>query len=52
MAMLAALGPMSVLWMSIVAFLFFVQKVLPPRASVDVPVALGIVARGIAVLTT
>ena len=51
MVMLLALGVMSVAWMAVVAVLVLAQKVLPPRASVDVPVALAIVAVGILVLT-
>jgi predicted metal-binding membrane protein len=51
MLMLIALGVMSVAWMAVVAVLVLVQKLLPPRLSVDVPVALAIVAVGILVLT-
>jgi predicted metal-binding membrane protein len=51
MVMLIALGVMSVAWMAVVAVLVLVQKLLPPRLSVDVPVALAIVAVGILVLT-
>ncbi len=51
MVMLLALGVMSVAWMAVVAVLVLAQKVLPPRASIDVPVALAIVAVGILVLT-
>jgi predicted metal-binding membrane protein len=50
MVMLLALGVMSVAWMAVVAVLVLAQKVLPPRASIDVPVALAIVAVGILVL--
>ena len=51
MVMLLALGVMSVAWMAVVAVLVLAQKVLPPRASVDVPVALAIVGLGILVAT-
>jgi predicted metal-binding membrane protein len=47
MAMLVALGVMSVTWMAVVAALVLAQKLLPPRASVDVPVALAIIVLGI-----
>jgi predicted metal-binding membrane protein len=47
MVMLAALGVMSVTWMVVVALLVLGQKLLPPRASVDVPVGLAIVGLGI-----
>jgi predicted metal-binding membrane protein len=50
MVMLAALGVMSVTWMSVVAVLVLAQKVLPPRASIDVPVALAIVGLGILIV--
>src|SRR5919198_2523728 len=51
MLMLVALGAMSVTWMAVVAALVLAQKLLPPRASVDVPVALAIVGLGILVAT-
>jgi predicted metal-binding membrane protein len=47
MAMLAALGVMSVTWMSVIAVLALSQKLLPAKAAVDVPVALAIVGLGI-----
>jgi predicted metal-binding membrane protein len=40
---------MSVTWMSVVAVLVLVQKLLPPRASIDVPLALAILALGIVI---
>ncbi len=46
MVMLVALGVMSVFWMSVVAALVVAQKLLPPRAFIDVPVALAIVGLG------
>jgi predicted metal-binding membrane protein len=49
MVMLLALGVMSVTWMVVVALLVLGQKVLAPRAAVDVPLALAIVALGIVV---
>jgi predicted metal-binding membrane protein len=47
MAMLVALGVMSVTWMSVIAVLALVQKLLPAKAAVDVPLALAIVGLGI-----
>jgi len=47
MVMLLALGAMSIAWMSVVAVLVLAQKVLPPISSIDVPLALAIVAFGI-----
>jgi predicted metal-binding membrane protein len=47
MVMLLALGVMNIAWMGVVAALILAQKLLPPRASIDVPLALAIVALGI-----
>jgi predicted metal-binding membrane protein len=47
MAMLVAVGVMSVTWMSVVAILALAQKLIPPRAAVDVPLACAIVGLGI-----
>jgi predicted metal-binding membrane protein len=49
MAMFVALGVMSVAWMAIVAALVAAQKLLAPKASIDVPLALAIVALGLIV---
>jgi predicted metal-binding membrane protein len=46
MVVLLALGVMSMTWMAVVAALVLVQKLVPPRARVDVPVAVGLVALG------
>ncbi|HYY32413.1 MAG TPA: DUF2182 domain-containing protein [Gaiellaceae bacterium] len=50
MVMLVALGVMSITWMSVVAAVVLAQKLLPPRASVDLPVALAIVGLGILIV--
>ena len=47
MAMLVVLGIMSVIWMSVTAVLVLVQKLLPAKAAVDVPLALAIAGLGI-----
>jgi predicted metal-binding membrane protein len=47
MAMLVALGAMSVTWMSVTAVLILAQKLLPPKGAVDMPLALAIVGLGI-----
>jgi predicted metal-binding membrane protein len=47
MAMLMALGVMSVLWMSLVAALVSAQKLLPAKTVIDVPLALAIVGLGV-----
>ena len=46
MALLFAVGAMSLPWMAIVAALVAGQKLLPPRGMIDVPLALAIVALG------
>jgi predicted metal-binding membrane protein len=50
MLVLVALGVMSVTWMAVTAGAVLAQKVLPPRAAIDVPVALAVAALGIAVI--
>jgi predicted metal-binding membrane protein len=47
MVVLVALGVMNVTLMAVVAALVLAQKLLPPSASIDVPVALAIVGLGI-----
>lgn len=48
--LLVAFGVMSVGWMAVIAVLGLAQKLLPPRAALDVPVALAIVALGVLIL--
>jgi predicted metal-binding membrane protein len=50
MLMMMALGVMSVTWMAVVAAVVLMQKLLPPRAAIDVAVAMAIVALGVAVV--
>jgi predicted metal-binding membrane protein len=47
MAMLVAVGVMSVGWMAVITVLVTAQKLLPPRAALDVPLAAAIVAFGV-----
>ena len=47
MAMLVALGVMSVTWMAVIAVLATAQKLLPARAALDVPIAAAITGLGI-----
>lgn len=46
MVVLLALGPMSVMWMAAVGVVALIQKLLPPTAVIDVPLASAIVALG------
>jgi len=50
MVMLVALGVMSLAWMGVVAAVVLVQKLMPPRAFIDAPLAVAIVAIGILVV--
>jgi predicted metal-binding membrane protein len=47
MVVLVALGVMSLPWMAVIAALVLVQKLVPPRLLVDVPVALALVVLGL-----
>jgi predicted metal-binding membrane protein len=48
--LLVALGVMSVGWMAVIAGLSLAQKLLPPKSTVDIPVALAIVGLGVLIL--
>ena len=50
MVMLLALGVMSITWMCVVAALVLAQKLLPPRAFIDAPLAVTIIVVGILVI--
>ena len=50
MLVLVALGAMSVTWMLVIAGLVFMQKLLPAKTAIDVPLAVAIVALGILII--
>jgi predicted metal-binding membrane protein len=50
MLILVAVSAMSVTWMSVIAVLILVQKLLPARAAIDLPLALAIVGLGILIV--
>jgi predicted metal-binding membrane protein len=50
MAMLVALDVMSLFWMSVVAVLTCVQKLLPAKAAIDIPLALAIIGLGLVIV--
>jgi predicted metal-binding membrane protein len=50
MVVLVALGAMSVAWMSVIAVLVLAQKLLPPRATIDVFLAIAIIGLGVLIL--
>jgi len=47
MAVLVAVGVMSITWMSVIAVVVLAQKLLPVKAAVDVPLALAIIGFGV-----
>jgi predicted metal-binding membrane protein len=50
MLVLVAVGVMSVTWMTVIAVLVLAQKLLPPRAAVDLPLALAIFGLGVLIV--
>jgi hypothetical protein len=50
MAMLVAVGVMSIPWMAVIAVLVLGQKLLPPKAALDIPLALAITGLGALIL--
>lgn len=50
MLVLVAIGVMSIGWMSVLAVLVLAQKLLAPRAAIDVPVGLAIVSLGVLIV--
>jgi predicted metal-binding membrane protein len=50
MAVMVVLGVMSVTWMSVIAAVVVAQKLLPARATIDVPLALALIAFGALVI--
>jgi predicted metal-binding membrane protein len=50
MLLLVALSVMSVTWMSVITVLVLVQKLLPAKPAIDVPLALAIVGLGILIV--
>jgi predicted metal-binding membrane protein len=50
MAMLVALGVMSLLWMAVIAVLACAQKLLPARTAIDVPLALALIGFGLVIV--
>jgi predicted metal-binding membrane protein len=50
MAVLVAVGVMSVVWMAVIAVLVLAQKLLPARAALDKPLALAITILGVLIV--
>lgn len=50
MAMLLALGVMSLFWMPVVTVLICAQKLLPAKPAIDVPLALALIGLGLTIV--
>jgi predicted metal-binding membrane protein len=50
MAILVALDVMSLPWMAVITVLACTQKLLPPKAVIDVPVALALIGLGLVII--
>ena len=50
MLIFLALGVMSILWMDVIAIIVLAQKLLPPKATIDVSVGLAITGLGILIV--
>jgi predicted metal-binding membrane protein len=50
MAVLVALDVMSLPWMAVITVLAGAQKLLPPRAVIDVPVAMALIGLGLVII--
>ena len=52
MAMMLALGVMSITWMAVIAVLVLAQKLLPAKTAIDLPLALAIAGLGVLIVVT
>ncbi len=50
MAVLVVVGVMSIAWMSVITIVLIVQKLLPARIALDLPIALAILALGLLIV--
>jgi predicted metal-binding membrane protein len=50
MAMLVALGVMSITWMAVIAVLALAQKLVPAKPAIDLPLALAIAGLGVLIV--
>ena len=50
MAVLVVVGVMSIAWMSVITIVLVVQKLLPARTALDLPIALAILALGLVIV--
>jgi predicted metal-binding membrane protein len=47
---LVVVGVMSIAWMSVITIVLVVQKLLPARTALDLPIALAILALGLVIV--
>jgi len=52
MAMMVALGVMSIAWMAVIGVLVLAQKLLPAKTAIDLPLALAIAGLGVLIVVT
>jgi predicted metal-binding membrane protein len=52
MAMLLAVGAMSITWMIVIGAVVLAQKLLPPKVAIDVTLALAIIGAGILIIAS
>jgi len=52
MAVLVVVGVMSIAWMSAITVVLLVQKLLPARIALDLPIALAVVALGLVIVVS
>jgi predicted metal-binding membrane protein len=52
MAMLVALGVMSITWMALIGVVVLAQKLLPAKTAIDLPLALAIAGLGVLIVIT
>jgi predicted metal-binding membrane protein len=49
MLVMLMVGPMGIVWLSVIAVMMLVQKVLPTKAALDLPPALAVVGLGMVI---
>jgi uncharacterized protein YndB with AHSA1/START domain len=50
MAMLVALGVISITWMAVIAVLVLAQKLLPAKTAIDLPLSLAVAGLGVMIV--
>jgi hypothetical protein len=52
MAMLVALGVMSITWMVVIAVFVLAQKLLPAKTAIDLPLSFAVAGLGVMIVIT